>query len=153
MAGLSEQQRRFADYILEGKTQIESHKLAGYKGKTDNARAASASEILRNPNVAEYISERQQKAAERTEVTLSLISGMLLKTQKDAVAAQDLTNARQSAMDLAKLHGLIVDKSKVEQENVHYVVSEDPMSEEEWEHEYGNEDALVSAARPANGTH
>lgn len=153
MAGLSEQQRRFADYILKGKTQQDAYIKAGYSVKNVETARVNASRLLTNAKVAAYIAERQERAAERAEVSLMLISAMLLDTRDAAVAAQDLTNARQSAMDLAKLHGLIVDRSKVEQENVHYVVSEDPMSEEEWEREYGNEDTLVSTARSANGAH
>lgn len=70
MAGLSAQQRRFADLVLSGETQINAHRLAGYKGKTDNARAASASEILRNPNVSAYMAEQTKGAAEKAQIDL-----------------------------------------------------------------------------------
>ena len=70
MAGLSAQQRKFVDLILSGETQINAHRLAGYKGKNDNARAASASEILRNPNVSAYMAEQTKAASEQAQIDL-----------------------------------------------------------------------------------
>jgi phage terminase small subunit len=135
--GLTEQQRRFADLILTGKTQIEAHKQAGYKGRNDNARGASASEILRNPNVAAYLAERQAGAAARAELTAAHFAKRLeriasaaeraafgngLQDRDDAeaiLASRDILAvtpkeaaeiARAHSMDAAKLLGLVVEK-------------------------------------------
>lgn len=70
MAGLSAQQRKFADLVLSGETQINAHRLAGYTGKNDNARAASASVILRNANVAAYMAEQSKAASEKAQIDL-----------------------------------------------------------------------------------
>jgi hypothetical protein len=78
--------------------------------------------------------ERGRKA---NDITLKRVTEMLLKTHADAERGQDVSNARQCAMDLAKLHGLIVDKTKVESENIHWAMSDEPMSAEEWESEFG----------------
>lgn len=135
--GLSDQQRRFADFILKGKTQIEAHRLAGYKGKNDGARAASASEILRNPNVAAYLDGKRAKIAEKLELTtehfarrLERIASAaeraafmappdddfpLLPGEQDILAvtpkeAADI--ARTHTMDAAKLLGLVIEKKE-----------------------------------------
>ena len=73
MAGMSEQQRRFADFVLEGKSATEAYKLAGYKPKNDDVAAAAASRLLGNVKVSRYIAERQQKAVERVEITRELL--------------------------------------------------------------------------------
>jgi phage terminase small subunit len=70
MAGLTAQQRKFADLVLSGETQISAHRLAGYTGKNDNARAASASVILRNANVAAYMAEQAKAASEMAQIDL-----------------------------------------------------------------------------------
>lgn len=128
---LSDQQRRFADFILQGKTQIDAHRLAGYKGKNDNARAASASEILRHPNVAEYLDAKRQKVAAKVELTTEHFARRLeriasaaeraaLPKPDDGSGAEVLTVsakeaadiARTHSMDAAKLLGLVIDKSE-----------------------------------------
>jgi len=142
--GLSDQQRRFADFILQGKTQIDAHRLAGYKGKNDNARAASASEILRNPNVAEYLAAKREKVsakaelsaehfAKRLERIASAAERALFPDRNPPAEGEDIPEtldvtikdaadiARAHTMDAAKLLGKIVDKASV----THVVTHED----------------------------
>ena len=110
MAGLKDQQRIFADYILEGKSQLEAHKLAGYKGKNDNARTASASEILKNPNVQDYLAERRSNVAQSTEITLEWLvgkaKGVLEAAQSDAAYGP----AVSAIKEIGVLTGLRVEK-------------------------------------------
>lgn len=101
--GLTDQQRRFADFLLEGKTQIEAHRLAGYKGRTDNARAASASEILRNPNVVAYMEERRSNATSKAEVTLA----WLIEQAKDVLAAAKADASHAAAIAAIKELGVL----------------------------------------------
>lgn len=109
---LSDQQRRFADFILQGKTQIEAHRLAGYKGKTDNARAASASEILRNPNVAEYLASKRAKAAEKVEIDLTWLIEEAADLYAECRQEGDRTNAGSNIQRLAQLTGNWVDRKE-----------------------------------------
>jgi phage terminase small subunit len=154
---LSEQQRRFADLILSGLTQIEAHRQAGYKGKTDNARSASASEIIRNPSVAAYLKEQQAKAAqvavEATGITKERITEMLLEDRMLARQNAQTSAAIAAAMGLAKIHGYIVDQASVKSENVNYTIGDQPMSEDDWEREFGDADALGAATRTATRAH
>lgn len=48
----------------------------------------------------------------------------------------DPATERMGAMDIAKLHGLIIDKSRVQNENVKWVVSDQPLTNEDWEKEF-----------------
>jgi phage terminase small subunit len=162
VSGLSDQQRRLADLVLSGKAQIEAHRLAGYKGSNDNARAASASEILRNPNVVAYMNERRAGAAQKAELTAAHFAKRLERIAAAAertvfkvavlgvAASEDMTEgaevlaltakdaadiARQHSMDAAKLLGLVIDKAEVEDKTV-YAVSNRPKTDDEWATEY-----------------
>ena len=110
MAGLKDQKRIFADYILEGKSQLEAHQLAGYKGQNDNARTASASEILKNPNVQDYLSERRSNVAQSTEITLEWLvdkaKGVLESAQSDAAYGP----AVSAIKEIGVLTGLRIEK-------------------------------------------
>lgn len=109
---LTDQQRRFADFILQGKTQIEAHKLAGYKGKTENARAASASEILRNPNVAEYLTAKRQNASQKAEIDLTWLIEECADLYAACRAEGDNGNAGANIQRLAQLTGNWVDRKE-----------------------------------------
>ena len=128
--GLNDKQRRFADFILLGKTQVEAHKLAGYSGKSDEARAASACEILTNPNVEQYLAAKRQKVAAKVELTVEHFARRLERIASAAECAMfpqssdpqaetvDMTPkeaadvARAHSMDAAKLLGLVIEKSE-----------------------------------------
>lgn len=117
MAGLSEQQRRFADYILEGKTQQDAYIEAGYSVKNLETARANASRLLTNAKVASYIAERQEKAAESAEVTLEWLLEQAKGVLQDA--RQDRAHAASVAAikELGVLSGNRVEKSKRENVN------------------------------------
>jgi phage terminase small subunit len=64
MIKLRDKQLKFANYVLEGKTQAEAYRLAGYNGKSVDT---NASEILRNPQVLSYIEERKAQITKKIE--------------------------------------------------------------------------------------
>ena len=70
MQSMNERQRRFADGILQGKTATQAYIDAGYSA---NGAAQSAAKLLRNPKIAAYIAERQQRAAERAELSVEYV--------------------------------------------------------------------------------
>lgn len=112
MAGLSEQQRRFADYILEGKTQTEAYELAGYKSKTNEAMRANAARLITNDNVASYIAERQEKAAESAEVTLEWLLDQAKGVLADARSDGSHAAAVSAIKELGVLSGERIEQSK-----------------------------------------
>ena len=67
---LSQQQKRFADHILQGKNQTDAYKQAGYKCANDNVAAVSASELVRNPKVVAYMEAQRQTAAKEVQIDL-----------------------------------------------------------------------------------
>lgn len=106
---------RFAQELAKGKSQAEAYRLAGYDG-TAPAMEASASRLVRNVKVSARLAELQNKAAERTEITVAAITERLLaiatKAEKSGDASM-LQAARASLMDAAKLNGLVVDKAEL----------------------------------------
>jgi phage terminase small subunit len=65
---LTEQQKRFADEFLVDLNATAAYKRAGYKAQ-GNAAEVCASQLLRNPKVAEYLAGRRAARIERIEIT------------------------------------------------------------------------------------
>jgi phage terminase small subunit len=158
MAKLSEQQEKFCRNVVEGMNASDAYRAADYKCTTDEAVWAAASRLLGNVKVAQRIDELRKAAQKHTELTAAAFAKRLDRlataaekaalSETDEFASKEAADVmRASIMDAAKLLGLIVDQSKVQSENVHFTVSDSPMSEDEWETEYGSEESLEPAAR------
>lgn len=146
MSDLNEQQERFCRAIVEGMNQTDAYKAAGYKCKDDAVAQAAASRLLSNVIIADRIVKLREPIAAKFEITTDFIATELLNVWKASIGADDRTNARQALMDIAKLTGRIVDMSRVQAENVNYNLSADPLPAEEWEREFGDANALGTAA-------
>jgi phage terminase small subunit len=130
---LSEQQRRFADFILQGKNQRDAYRLAGYKTTNDDATDAAASRLLSNVRVEEYLKAKREKVAAKVELSAEHFAKRLeriaaaaertlfVKTQQIEQSPDDETldvSAKEAAdiagaqtMNAAKLLGKIIDRS------------------------------------------
>jgi len=146
VSDLNEQQERFCRAIVEGMNQTDAYKAAGYKCKDDAVAQAAASRLLSNVIIADRIVKLREPIAAKFEITTDFIATELLNVWKASIGADDRTNARQALMDIAKLTGRIVDMSRVQAENVNYNLSADPLPAEEWEREFGDANALGTAA-------
>lgn len=101
---------RFAQELAKGKTADEAYAEAGYKPDRGNA-----SRLTANDSVAQRVSEIQERAAVRTEITVADITKRLLAIAtkgETSTEAPMLSVARASLMDAAKLNGLVVEKSE-----------------------------------------
>ena len=133
--GLTDQQRRFADFILQGKNQRDAYRLAGYKCTTDEATDASASRLLSNVKVEDYLEAKRTKIAAKVELTAEHFATRLERIAAAAertafsmvgetldVSTKEATDiANTHSMNAAKLLGKIVDKASV----THVVTHED----------------------------
>lgn len=128
----------FAQYLADGLPANQAYERAGY-----NYHEPNASRLRSNEKVVERLSELQERAAKRHDITREKITEMLITAHDSAKAEGDRSNQRQAANDLAKLHGLIVDLSKVEAENVNYHVQDAPLSDDAWEQEFGEDSNSV----------
>ena len=172
MSKLSEQQEKFCRNIVEGMSGGDAYREAGYKCTNDESVWAAASRLLKNVRVKTRIAALRKDAEKTTALTAaslalrldrlaraaenSALAASVSETgeETETLAAKDAADvARQSMMDAAKLLGLVVDRSKVESENVHFTVSDAPLTEEQWEEEFGEEDAMAAPARTSSSTH
>ena len=135
---------RFAAELAQGRSATDAYKAAGYA--VEGAAAwASASRLLRDAKVAARVLELQNVAAERTGFNVEKIAGNLARIAEKAETNGDsagLSVARASNMDIAKLLGLVVDKSEVNATT--RIVSDEPMSEDEWMAEHCQPDGRKS---------
>ena len=168
MSKLSEQQEKFCRNIVEGMNQGDAYREAGYKCANDETAWACSSRLLGNAKVAKRIAalrkdaeavstftaaafakrlDRLARAAENTALKASVSDEGVTTELIAAKAAADV--ARQSMMDAAKLLGLVVDRSKVESENVNFNVSDKPMTEEQWESEFADANPVEASTGAA----
>lgn len=100
---------RFAQELAKGKTQAEAYAAAGYAPSEPNA-----SRLTSNDKVRARVAEIQERGAIRAEVTIASLTADLMRLREKGEAlgeASGLSVARASVMDIAKLNGLVVDKS------------------------------------------
>lgn len=103
---------RFAQELAKGKSASEAYVEAGYSANDGNAIRLKG-----NEKVQARVSEIQERAATRTEVTVATITERLLRLADKGESlgeASGLSVARAAAMDIAKLNGLVVDKQAID---------------------------------------
>lgn len=107
---------RFAQALAKGLSQSEAYEDAGYKP----SRSAAA-RLAADVNICERVSAIQNRAAERTEISVASITERLLAIATRAEKSGDapmLQAARASLMDAAKLNGLVVEKGEHQHKHV-----------------------------------
>jgi hypothetical protein len=104
---------RFAQEIAKGTSSRDAYKVAGYETKSEAATDANASRLLSDAKVQARVSEIQERAATRTEITVAALTERLLAIATKAEGKDEapmLSVARATLMDVAKLNGLNPDK-------------------------------------------
>ena len=105
----------FAQGLAVGKSQRQSYLEAGYK---DNAGTDSnAARLNGNEQIKARVQEIQTAAAKEAQITIERLTEGLLRLAAKAEATEEVTGynaARAAIMDIAKLNGLIIEKSKTE---------------------------------------
>ena len=105
----------FAQGLAKGIAQGEAYAQAGYKPNDPNA-----SRLIKNDKIVARVAEMQERAANRTQITLAKLTDMLLEDRQDARTAGQYAAAISADEKLGKLYGLFIDRSI--NETVHYVV-------------------------------
>lgn len=116
MAALSNaKHEKYASAIASGKSATEAMALAGYSDPRNSTR------LTKNDEIQRRIAELQNKAAEKTVLTVASLTQRLLDIAAKGETASDaplLSVARAALMDAAKLNGLIIEKSLSAQTSV-----------------------------------
>lgn len=117
---LTPKQEAFARAYHETSNATEAYRRAyNAGGMKDNVIHVKAHEVLKNGKIAVRLSELQQMAQERHNITIDSLTEMTMKAYVEAQRIAPTTNQMQTASMikaaefLGKLHGLVVDKSEV----------------------------------------
>jgi len=112
--GLTAKQEAFVSEYLIDLNATQAAIRAGYSEKT---AYSIGQENLNKPVIADAIAEARKAVMKRNETTVDTIDGMLKKAFKVGEDKKSSNGMTAAANGLAKLHGLIIDKAKVEQSN------------------------------------
>lgn len=121
---------RFAQELAKGATADEAYQLAGYAENRGNATRLKA-----NESIGKRVAEILGGAAIRAEITVAGITGKLLAIAEKAEVKDEapmLAVARAAYMDAAKLNGLVIDKVDAKTTNRTALISDRPLTEDEW---------------------
>ena len=102
---------RFAQELAKGATADAAYQEAGFSPNRGNATRLKA-----NESVLARVEELKEKAAERTVITIESLTDRLNKIAEKGEAKDEapmLQVARAAIMDICKLNGWVVDRSKV----------------------------------------
>ena len=125
---------RFAQAVAAGKSADEAYWTAGYKPDR-----AHGSRLAANGNIRARVTELQNIAAQGTGVTINSLIREAADIQERAVEARQFSAAVAALIAKAKLAGRWIERGEHANTNVHYAVSDKPMTEEEWVAEHVTE--------------
>src|SRR5436190_23244334 len=118
---------RFAQEIASSKSYFEAHQTAGFKPNDGNA-----SKLAARPEIQAWVKEIKGKGAVRAEVTLAGLIAEAAGIQAAATRAEQYSAAVAALTAKAKLAGLWIERGEHNNTNVHYGISDQPLSEDEW---------------------
>jgi hypothetical protein len=125
---------RFAQELAANKSADGAYKAAGYKRDR-----AHASRLAANGNIRGRVAELQDAAAAEIQITLQSLIEEAADIQKRAAKAGQYSAAIAALIAKAKLAGLWIERGENTNQNTTYVVSDKPMTEEEWVAEHVTE--------------
>lgn len=150
-------QEAFAQHVARGETLAEAHRMAGYNSN-ENRIYGEACRVAALPKVAGRVAEikaqavalREKAAGSLMIVTAQTVTAMLAQVFDRAVADKQHGAAATAAMGLAKLHGLLIDKT----EDVTRRATRDPNApiEIDVEHWVNETQALIGSAAGPGGS-
>jgi phage terminase small subunit len=104
---LTDRQERFCREYLVDLNATQAAKRAGYSSHTANEQAAR---LLAKASVKVRVTELQNEAAKRNDVTVDDVLAMLLQSYKNATAANQHGPAVRAVELLGKRRGMFKDK-------------------------------------------
>jgi phage terminase small subunit len=128
-------ERFVQEYVTNGLYRREAY-MAVYPKCSPLSAPSSAYQLLRKPEIRRRVAEIQALTAERAGVSLYGLIREADDIQRRALAAQHHAAAVAALTVKAKLAGYWVDRIQSEAVNVSYVVTDEPLSDEEWVRKY-----------------
>ncbi len=113
MSKLTNKQKRFIEEYLIDLNATKASIRAGY---SEDTAQQIGSENLSKLVIQNAIQKAQRESAQRNSVTVDEITEMHREAYSVAKEVKQASAMTTAAHNLAKLHGLIIDRSKIEQE-------------------------------------
>lgn len=110
--GLTPKQEAFACAYVETGNASEAYRRSGYSNR-QSAKAINENSSKLLTKVLPRVEQLRAAHAEGHNITVDSITEMLKEDREKAHAAGQIGAAVSASMGLAKLHGLIVDKTEV----------------------------------------
>ena len=139
MGVLNPRHEAFARGLVAGKTADQAYVDAGYKRDRRNA-----ARLTTNDDIASRVGELQAENRERLHVTVTSITRQLQEDRDLAYKQGQAAAAVQATVNLAKLHGFMVDRRQVQ------VV--DNLTEEELDRDIADLLEQLGDDEPSNAT-
>ena len=154
----SKQQRFVQEYLLD----LNATQAAIRAGYSENTAYSQGQRLLKNVDVAAALKSAQEKRSERTEITQDWVIDRLVENVERAMQAVPVLDnlgrqtgeyvyqgavANRSLELLGKHQGMFVDRQETDHRI--QVLSDEPLTEDEWERKY----SVGAAAGSAESTH
>ncbi len=107
---MSAKQQRFVEEYLVDHNATQAAIRAGYSEKT---AYSIGHENLKKPEIAAAIAAEQARLRRKTEVSIRSLSEEMRENRDLAVENKQASAAQQCSMGIAKLHGLLVERTEV----------------------------------------
>ena len=114
--GLTIKQEKFALKYVETGNASEAYRYAyAVKKMTDKSVHEEACRLAATPKVSSRINELKEDLCKKNEITLDYITEGLKRAVEIADNKSESNNLRAAFVDIAKLHGLYVDRKVVQE--------------------------------------
>ncbi len=107
---MNAKQQRFAEEYVVDHNATQAAKRAGYSPRTAYSQGQR---LLKHVEVQTAIAAEQARLRRKMEVTVASLTAELEEARTLAIANGQASAAVQATMGIAKLHGLLVDRSEV----------------------------------------
>jgi phage terminase small subunit len=115
---MDERQKKFADLYIQTGNASESYQRAGYKAK-GNVAEASASRLLRNVKVIEYIKERNKQLENDRIANMEEVKTFWTNTMRSDEA--DLKDRLKASEYIAKTNAAFIEKQQITGEMAQHI--------------------------------
>ena len=112
--------KKYCEFVLQGQTQVEAYKNAGFRVKNDNIASTMVSRLLQDIKVQKYLEMRENELHEELKKKTSITREQIINNyltiynnaiKKDSVSFQRL--ARETSDSLSKCLGLFIDRQEI----------------------------------------
>ncbi len=112
---LTPKENTFARLYVETGNATEAYRQAYDHNGNDATACRGAHDVLHRQTVAAYVGDLQAEHRERHKVTVDQLTDQLEKARQVAMDNRNAAAAVQAIMGKAKLHGLLVDRTQIEE--------------------------------------